>query len=66
MPLNKLQEKVLLLYGEGLSHADIGRKIGLSELTVSLILNSAVDRLGVNNTVQAINHLLRSNRDLET
>ncbi len=53
MSLNKLQQKVLLLYSEGLSYTDISRKIRLSELTVSLILNSALDRLEVNNTAQA-------------
>jgi DNA-binding NarL/FixJ family response regulator len=47
------EHDVLALLGEGLSNADIGRRLHLSPATVKDYVSAVLDRLGVANRVQA-------------
>lgn len=52
--LNKLQGKALQLYSEGLGYSGVGTELGLSEHSVAVILDSAVNTLDARNVNHAI------------
>jgi DNA-binding NarL/FixJ family response regulator len=51
--MSQRERDVLALVGEGLSNADIGRRLHLSTATVKEYVSSVLARLGVSNRVQA-------------
>lgn len=61
--LNKLQSKALQLYSEGLGYSGVGAELGLSEHSVVVILDSAVNTLGARNIIHAASvHFVRLKR----
>jgi DNA-binding NarL/FixJ family response regulator len=55
--LSHRQKEVLMLVGEGLSNADVAKRLYLSESTVKQHLRKAYRALGVRNRSQAVMHL---------
>ena len=52
-PLSERERQVLRLAGEGMSSADIARRVHLSEGTVRNYLSEAISKLGAGNRVEA-------------
>jgi len=52
-PLTERERAVLRLAGEGLSAADIGKRLALSHGTVRNYLSEAISKLGVGNRIEA-------------
>jgi DNA-binding CsgD family transcriptional regulator len=55
-PLSRREEQVLGLVAEGLTDAQVARRLGLSARTVSKHLQRCYRKLGVSNRVSAVRH----------
>ena len=52
--INRIQETVLDLYSEGMTHTEVSLRTGLSEDTISIVLESGSKALGANSMLQAV------------
>jgi DNA-binding NarL/FixJ family response regulator len=57
-PLSEREAKVLLLYADGLTTTDVGRRLELAVRTVDAIVLEVIRRLNLRNRTQAVAHAL--------